>query len=56
MDGEDETERDDGADEVARDHDALAGDAIEENAGKRTGHDGGDRARDHDELLLRRAQ
>ena len=48
MDGENEGQRDHGTDEVARDHDALAVEAVEEHAGHRTGQHGGDGAGQHD--------
>ena len=48
VDGEHEGQRQNGADEVARDHDALAVEAVESHAGDGAGQHGGDGAREHD--------
>ena len=45
---EDEAEGDDGAEEVACDHDAATVEAVEEDAGEGAGKHGGERAGDHD--------
>src|SRR5512146_809472 len=46
--GEDKTKRNDGAHDVACDHDALAVEAVEQYSGERTDCDGWNRTRQHD--------